>query len=61
LITIWDLASRQEVATLKAHERLVYGVAFLSDGNTLVSVGQEQMRVWRAASLEETDSMALKQ
>jgi len=58
LITIWDLASRQEVATLKGHERRVIHVAFLSDGNTLVSVGQEQVRVWRAASLTEADSAA---
>ena len=61
LITIWDLASRQEVATLKGHERPVIHVSFLSDGNTLVSVDQEQVRVWRAASLEETDREALKQ
>ena len=60
LITIWDLASRQEVATLKGHERHVIDVAFLSDGNTLVSVGQEQVRVWRAASFEEADREALK-
>ena len=56
LITIWDLASRQEVATLKGHERRVIHVAFLSDGNTLVSVGEDQVRVWRAASLTEADS-----
>jgi WD40 repeat protein len=61
LISIWDLVSRHEVATLKGHERSVHDVAFLSDGNTLVSVGQEQVRVWRAASFEETDREALKQ
>ncbi len=60
LITIWDLASRQEVATLKGHDRHVQEVAFLSDGNTLASVGLDQVRVWRAASLEETDRAALK-
>ena len=60
LITIWDLASRQEVATLKGHEQRVYDVAFLPDGNTLVSVGQEQVRVWRATSFEEADREDLK-
>jgi WD40 repeat protein len=61
LITIWDLASRQEVATLNGLDRRVNDVAFLSDGHSLVSVGQEQVRVWRAASFEETDREALKQ
>jgi WD40 repeat protein len=60
LITIWDLASRQEVATLKADERRALAVAFLSDGNTLVSAGLGELRVWRAASFEEADREALK-
>ncbi len=60
LITIWDLASREEVATLRGHERTVDTLSFLSDGNTLVSVGLDQLRVWRAASFEEADREALK-
>ena len=60
LITIWDLASRQEVATLRGHEQPLDSVSFLSDGNTLVSVGLDQLRVWRAASFEEADREALK-
>jgi len=60
LITIWDLASGQEVASLQGHEGHVYDVCFLSDGNTLVSVGVDQLRVWRAASFEEADQETLK-
>jgi WD40 repeat protein/serine/threonine protein kinase len=52
-ITIWDLASGQEVATLQGHENYVVDVSFLSDGNTLVSVGVDQLRVWRAPSFAE--------
>ena len=52
-ITIWDLASGQEVATLQGHEGQVEDVCFLSDGNTLVSAGVDQLRVWRAPSFEE--------
>jgi WD40 repeat protein len=52
-ITIWDLASGQEVATLEGHEQRVDDVSFLSDGNTLVSVGVDQLRVWRAPSFAE--------
>jgi len=55
LITIWDLASRQEVATLDKHTQRVDWVAFLSDGNTLASVGLDHVRIWRAASLAEAD------
>ncbi len=54
-ITIWDLASEQEVATLQGHEGHVEDVRFLPDGNTLVSVGVDQLRVWRAASFEEIE------
>ena len=56
LITIWDLASKQEVATLAGHTRFLLALSFLPDGNTLVSIGVDQIRVWRAASLEETDA-----
>ena len=52
-ITIWDLASGQEVATLQGHEERADDVSFLSDGNTLVSVGADQLRVWRAPSFAE--------
>jgi len=60
LITIWDLASLQEVATLNAHENRVQALGFLADGNTLVSVGVDELRLWRAPSFEETDREALK-
>jgi WD40 repeat protein/predicted Ser/Thr protein kinase len=52
-ITIWDLVSAEEVATLQGHGDRVDDVCFLPDGNTLVSVGVDQLRVWRAPSLEE--------
>jgi WD40 repeat protein len=52
-ITVWDLSSGQEVATLEGHEGRVDDVSFLSDGNTLVSVGVDQLRVWRAPSFAE--------
>ncbi len=56
LITIYDLASKQEVVTLAGHTRLLLALSFLPDGNTLVSVGWDQIRVWRAASLPEADA-----
>jgi WD40 repeat protein len=56
LITIWDLASKQEVATLAGHARFLLALSFLPDGNNLVSIGVDQIRVWRAASLQEADA-----
>src|SRR2546425_10369997 len=38
LITIWDVASLHEVATLRGHTQQIFELAFHSDGNTLVSV-----------------------
>jgi WD40 repeat protein len=56
IITIYDLSSQQEVATLAGHTRPLLALSFLPDGNTLVSVGWDQIRVWRAASLQEADA-----
>jgi WD40 repeat protein/serine/threonine protein kinase len=55
-ITIWDLASMQEVATLAGHTRPLMDLRFLPDGDTLVSVAVNEVRVWRAASLQEADN-----
>src|SRR4030095_8510203 len=56
LLTIWDVASWQEIATLNALREEARHVAFLPDGNTLVSASPDQLRVWRAASLTEADA-----
>jgi WD40 repeat protein len=55
-ITIWDLESYAEVASLRGHKDAVLALAFLADGNTLTSVSRESMRVWRAAPFTETDA-----
>jgi len=50
LITIWDVVSRQELATLDGHEESVVQLAFTPDGDQLISVSKNRVRVWRAAS-----------
>ena len=55
-ITIWDVASHQEVATLEGHQESVMQLAFTPDGDHLVSVSKDQLRVWRAPSWTETDA-----
>jgi eukaryotic-like serine/threonine-protein kinase len=59
-IRIWDLASKQEVAVLAGHTQPVRRLFFLPDGNCLVSVSADNIRVWRAAALEEADREILK-
>jgi WD40 repeat protein len=51
-VTLWDLSSQapQEVARLKGHNESVSAVAFKNDGDTLVSLSADQLRVWRAAA-----------
>jgi len=55
-ITIWDVASHQEVATLQGHKESVRQLAFTPDGDHLVSASKDQLRVWRAASPAEADA-----
>jgi eukaryotic-like serine/threonine-protein kinase len=54
-ITIRDVASRHEVAKLDWHKEWVTQLAFTPDGNNLVSVSRDQLRVWRAASWTEIE------
>jgi WD40 repeat protein len=55
-ITIWDVASHQEVTTLEGHEESVRQLAFTPDGDHLVSASKDRLRVWRAATPAETDA-----
>ena len=55
-ITIWDVASHQEVATLEGHKESVTQLAFTPDGDHLVSASKDQLRVWRAASWAESEA-----
>jgi eukaryotic-like serine/threonine-protein kinase len=55
-IRIWDFASRQEVAVLRGHTQKVRRLAFHPDGDSLLSVSRDAMRVWRASSLAEIDA-----
>jgi WD40 repeat protein len=57
-ITIWDVASHQEVATLEGHQEAVLHLAFTSDGDHLVSASKDQLRVWRAPSWAEIETAA---
>jgi WD40 repeat protein/tRNA A-37 threonylcarbamoyl transferase component Bud32 len=56
-ITLWNMASLQEVGTLTDHAEsfLIPSLVFSPDGDSLVAVNKTQFRIWRAASFAETD------
>jgi sugar lactone lactonase YvrE len=50
-VKVWDVASRQEVLTLKGHTSEVNGVCWSPDGKHLASAGKAQtVKVWDAAN-----------
>lgn len=55
-ITIWDVASHQEVATLEGHQEEVTNLGFTPDGNYPVSASKDQLPVWRAATWAEIEA-----
>jgi len=57
-VVIWDTDTMTEITTLKGHEYgLVVHGAFFSDQDTLVSMRRNEVFVWRAASLAQTDAI----
>jgi WD40 repeat protein len=55
-VKVWDLATSQEVAVLSGHNEAIIDLAFWPDGNTIVSVSEDRVSVWRAASFAEIDA-----
>jgi WD40 repeat protein len=51
-IVLWDLRTGREVGVLIGHRGPVYSLAFL-DADTLASTTSEEVRLWRAARLED--------
>ncbi|MFO1458072.1 MAG: protein kinase [Verrucomicrobiota bacterium] len=60
-IRLWDMSQIQprEVGMLRTPGVVVMQLAFLKDGNTLVSVDNQAVRVWRAPTLSEMDHYSI--
>jgi WD40 repeat protein len=51
-----NVRTRPKVATIKAHDSIVWSLAFAPDGRTLATISVDQtMRLWKAPALAETD------
>ena len=46
IITLWDVVTRQPVATLKGHLDRIDSVIYSPDGNTLASTSSIEIRLW---------------
>ena len=57
-VKVWDLGTGQEVAVLSGHKEAINDLAFWPDGNTIVSVSQDRVFVWRGASIRDIDAAA---
>jgi WD40 repeat protein len=54
LITLWDVAAREQTAILRGHERSIQSIKFNSDATQLVSGGaDETIRIWDIPSGNE--------
>ena len=54
LIKLWDVATGQELKTLKDHIDAVYAVAFTPDGKRLISAGADRtVKVWNPETGEK--------
>jgi WD40 repeat protein len=54
LIQLWNIASRQQAATLRGHISFIASLAFSPDGRTLASSSMEgTLRLWTAPGWEE--------
>ena len=58
-ITLWDVATGQEIATLRGHGKGVNQVAFSRDAKLLASAGSDNtIRIWDMTSQRELRTMA---
>ncbi len=59
-VRLWDVGTRQEVASLKGHEGTCWAVAFRPDGEQMASAAADgQLRLWDVATRETKAVLAV--
>ncbi len=53
VVKLWDVTTGKELTILTEHTKQVWGVAFSSDGQTLVTAGDDAVRLWHAEKRPE--------
>lgn len=55
-VKLWNLATRQEVSTLRGHQRSIFAALFSPDGNAIATADYEgAIRLWSALSFDAID------
>ena len=57
LIHLWDVNSGQPLGILRGHVANVEGLSFSPDGKTLVSCGDNRVKLWNIETLQEILSL----
>src|SRR5581483_9917490 len=53
-IRVWDVATKQELTTLRGHSGPVFGLAFVGGSASLISGGNDRyVRVWNATANQQ--------
>jgi WD40 repeat protein/regulation of enolase protein 1 (concanavalin A-like superfamily) len=59
-VTLWNLATQQEVLSLGGHTGPIFAATFAPDGNSLATASRDgTARLWRAATVQQTDALRL--
>ena len=57
MITLWDVETGEPTTRLKGHTNYIQSVGFAPDGNSIASTDGNEIRLWRAATEQQVQSL----